>query len=78
MRLVDRSRVAVIGGGPAGALFSIFLLDLASAAGLRVGVDIYEPRDFQQPAPGGCSPLCSGGQGPVAIKTPPSSASTRT
>ena len=37
------SRVAVIGGGPAGAFFSFFLLDIAERKDLKLHVDIYEP-----------------------------------
>jgi flavin-dependent dehydrogenase len=47
--------VAVIGGGPAGAFFAYFLLDMAAQAGRRVGVDIYEPRNFTQPGAQGCN-----------------------
>lgn len=57
--LKDGSRVAVLGGGPAGALFSTFALDMAARAGLRIEVDIYEPRSFEQPGPIGCN-LCGG------------------
>jgi flavin-dependent dehydrogenase len=58
-KLEDGSRIAVIGGGPAGSLFSYFLLDIAGRAGLDVQVDIYEPRDFSLPAPQGCN-MCAG------------------
>ena len=53
------SRVAVIGGGPAGSLFSYFLLDMAERIDTKVHVDIYEPRDFDLPAPAGCN-MCGG------------------
>ncbi len=53
--LVDGSRVAVIGGGPAGSLFGAFLLQMAERAGLRLEVDIYEPRDFNRPGAAGCN-----------------------
>ncbi len=53
------SRVAVVGGGPAGAFFSYFLLDMAERAAVPLEVDIYEPRDFTRPAPAGCN-LCGG------------------
>lgn len=53
--LVDGSRVAVIGGGPAGSLFSFFLLQTAERAGVRIEVDIYEPRDFSRPGAAGCN-----------------------
>jgi len=59
LRLADGSRVAVIGGGPAGALFSYFLLGLAERIGIRPAVDIYEPRDFHLPGAAGCN-MCGG------------------
>ncbi|HXI20880.1 MAG TPA: hypothetical protein VNH46_07345, partial [Gemmatimonadales bacterium] len=59
LRLVDGSRVGVIGGGPAGSFFSYFLLSLAERAGLALEVDLYEPRDFSRPGPQGCN-MCGG------------------
>jgi flavin-dependent dehydrogenase len=53
--LVDGSRVAVIGGGPAGSLFAYFLLRLADAVDLDISVDIYEPRHFSNSGPAGCN-----------------------
>src|SRR5512146_1713660 len=53
------SRVAVIGGGPAGSFFSYFLLDMVERIGLKIHVDIYEPRDFGVPGPAGCN-MCGG------------------
>ena len=58
-KLNNGSRVAVIGGGPAGAFFTIFLLDMAERVGLNISVDIYEPRDFLNPGPAGCN-MCAG------------------
>src|SRR5512140_2982814 len=58
-KLDQGSRVAVIGGGPAGSFFSYFLLDLAERIGLKIHVDIYEPRDFAVPGPAGCN-MCGG------------------
>lgn len=57
--LDNGSRVAVIGGGPSGSLFSYFLLDLAQRVGMELNVDIYEPRNFSLPAPQGCN-MCAG------------------
>jgi flavin-dependent dehydrogenase len=59
IRLENGSRVAVMGGGPAGSFFSYFLLDLAERVGIDLDVDIYEPRDFSLPAPRGCN-MCAG------------------
>jgi len=50
-KLSDGSRVAVIGGGPAGSLFSYYLLSLAETAGLELQLDLYEPQDFLSPTP---------------------------
>jgi flavin-dependent dehydrogenase len=58
-RLIDGSRVAVLGGGPTGSFFSYFLLGLAERMDLDLRVDIYEPRDFPLPAPQGCN-MCAG------------------
>ncbi|MBN1504126.1 MAG: hypothetical protein JW952_03595 [Candidatus Eisenbacteria bacterium] len=58
-RLEDGARVAVVGGGPAGSFFSYFLLELAERVGVRVKVDVYEPRDFSAEAPRGCN-MCGG------------------
>ncbi|MCL4506259.1 MAG: cyclic nucleotide-binding domain-containing protein [Chloroflexi bacterium] len=59
LKLDHGSRVAVIGGGPAGTFFTIFLLDMAERAGVDIQVDIYEPREFSMPGPGGCN-MCGG------------------
>ena len=58
-QLENGSRVAVIGGGPAGSFFSYFLLTMAERVGLKIHVDIYEPRDFDVPGPLGCN-MCGG------------------
>ncbi len=57
--LTDGSRVAVVGGGPAGSLVGYFLRRMASRAELELAVDIYEPRDFAKTGPGGCN-MCGG------------------
>ena len=58
-KLDDGSRVAVIGGGPAGAFFSYFLLDMAERVGIDIQVDIYESRVFSDSGPTGCN-MCGG------------------
>lgn len=55
MQLHDGSRIAVIGGGPAGSLFAYFLLDLAAKIDLKLHVDIYEPKHFSHFGPAGCN-----------------------
>lgn len=53
--LEDGSRVAVIGGGPAGSFFSYFLKQMAASIDLDVDVEIYEPRFFTSSGPAGCN-----------------------
>lgn len=55
LALSDGSRVGVIGGGPAGAFFTYFLLRLAESIDTSVSVDIYEPRSFAYQGPAGCN-----------------------
>jgi len=59
IELQDGARVAVIGGGPAGSLFAYFALTFAQRMHKELHVDIYEPRDFFKPGPGGCN-MCGG------------------
>ncbi|MBF0285495.1 MAG: hypothetical protein HQL51_13670 [Magnetococcales bacterium] len=59
MKLSDDSRVAIIGGGPAGSMTGFFLLELADRIGLRLTVDLYEKRDFNLIGPPGCN-MCAG------------------
>jgi flavin-dependent dehydrogenase len=55
MPLEDGSRVAVLGGGPAGSMFSYFLLRTLALTDTRIKLDIYEPRDFRLAGPAGCN-----------------------
>lgn len=57
--LRDHSRIAVIGGGPAGSFFGYFLLAMAERVGIDLHVDIYESRNFSNPGPAGCN-MCGG------------------
>jgi len=59
MELENGSRVAVIGGGPAGSLTAIFLLQIAERVDLRLDVDLFEAKDFTKPGPAGCN-MCGG------------------
>lgn len=59
LALDNGSRVAVIGGGPAGSFFSYFLLQLARRVDVDIQLDIYESRDFSVPGPTGCN-MCAG------------------
>jgi len=53
--LQDGSKIAVIGGGPAGSFFTYFALDFAERLGMDISVDIYEPKDFNCAGPKGCN-----------------------
>ena len=53
--LRDGSRIAVVGAGPAGSLFSYFLLNMADAVSLDVDLDLFEPRHFCHRGPAGCN-----------------------
>ena len=59
MSLDNGSRIAVVGGGPAGSFFSYYILEMAKLVGIELQVDVYEPRDFSKPAPVGCN-MCGG------------------
>jgi flavin-dependent dehydrogenase len=59
LELSDGSRIGVIGGGPAGSFFAHSILTFAQRLGLDLTVEVYEPRDFMIPGPGGCN-MCGG------------------
>ncbi len=58
-KLANDSRIAVIGGGPAGSFFAIHALDFAQRAGLALDVTIFERRDFAARGAAGCN-MCAG------------------
>ncbi len=53
--LQDGSRIAVVGAGPAGSMFSYFVLSMAETVGLDIDVDVFEPRSFCHRGPAGCN-----------------------
>ncbi len=59
MKLEPGSRVAIVGGGPAGSLFALHLLEYSRQAGLGVHVTLFEPREFGACGPAGCN-MCAG------------------
>jgi flavin-dependent dehydrogenase len=59
LKLQSRSRVAVVGGGPAGSFFAFFLLQMASRAGLDLKVSIYEFKNYEAVGATGCN-MCGG------------------
>jgi NADH:ubiquinone reductase (H+-translocating) len=48
------SRVAVVGGGPAGCFFAMYLMHFTRGYNIRPEITIYEPRDLDKPGPKGC------------------------
>lgn len=54
MKIETRSRVAIVGGGPAGSFFALYLQKYAAEQGIQPEVTIYQARDFDEPGPKGC------------------------
>ncbi len=48
------SKVAIIGGGPAGSFFALYLSHFANLQGLRPEITIYQERNFSALGPKGC------------------------
>lgn len=57
--LKDGNHIAVVGGGPSGSFFSIFVLKMAKIMGKEFHVTVYEPKDFTKEGPLGCN-RCGG------------------
>jgi len=57
--LAEGAEVAVIGAGPAGALFAVLLKRYAAQKGRQLNVTIYDGKDFHLPGPPGCN-MCAG------------------
>lgn len=55
LELSNGSKVAVVGGGPAGSFFSYFALEFAGRMDLEIEIEIYEPKVFTRPGPSGCN-----------------------
>ncbi len=55
IHLDDGSRVAIVGGGPAGSFTAYFLREICDRVGIEVDVDIFEAKDFSKPGPAGCN-----------------------
>ncbi len=58
-RLQPHSRIAIVGGGPAGSFFALHALQLASRLRLPVDITIFESKDFTAAGPPGCN-MCAG------------------
>ncbi len=58
-KLQDGSKIAVIGGGPAGSFFAHFILKFARECGTALKVDIYDRKTFATHLPKDCN-MCAG------------------
>lgn len=59
LKLTDGARIAIIGGGPAGAFFAHFIHKFAQDKKIQLSVAIFDGKDFLQKGPRGCN-LCAG------------------
>lgn len=59
MPLKDGSRIAIIGGGPAGSLFAHFALRYAKEKGLNLHISIFDGKSFSTTGTKGCN-MCAG------------------
>ena len=64
----DGANIAVIGGGPTGSFFSIFVLKMAKMVDKELNVTIYEPKDFTKTGPAGCN-RCGGVISELLVQT---------
>ena len=55
----DGSKIAIIGGGPAGSFFAYFALKNAKQKGIKIDITIFEGKNFCQKGPRGCN-MCPG------------------
>ena len=58
-RLTNNSRIAVVGGGPAGSFFALSALSLAAHLGIHLDITIFERKDLYAAGPRGCN-MCAG------------------
>ncbi len=61
------SKVAIIGGGPAGSFFALYLLYYAGQRGIHPEITIYHQRNFDELGPKGCKG-CAGILSPSLLK----------
>lgn len=58
-RLSERSRIAIVGGGPAGSFFALCALQIAARLNLHLDITIFERKDLSAQGPAGCN-MCAG------------------
>jgi 2-polyprenyl-6-methoxyphenol hydroxylase-like FAD-dependent oxidoreductase len=54
MRFETGSRVAIVGGGPAGAIFALYLQRYGEQENIRPEITVYQQRNFAEGGPKGC------------------------
>lgn len=59
LKLQDNSKIAIIGGGPAGAFFAHFIQKCLAEQDVKSSITIFDGKDFLVPGPKGCN-LCAG------------------
>lgn len=55
LRLENNSKIAIIGGGPAGSFFANNAVQYARKLGIKIEITIFEGKDFSQRGPRGCN-----------------------
>jgi flavin-dependent dehydrogenase len=55
LRLKNNSKIAIIGGGPAGSFFANDAIQQAKKLGINIQITIFNGKDFSQRGPSGCN-----------------------
>ncbi|KHE91541.1 MAG: hypothetical protein K8F52_06610 [Candidatus Scalindua rubra] len=55
LHLTNNSRIAIIGGGPAGSFFANDAIRQAKRLGINIQITIFNSKDFSQRGPSGCN-----------------------
>jgi len=58
LRLKNNSKIAIIGGGPAGSFFADKAIQYAKKLGINIQITIFESKDFNLKGPRGCN-MCA-------------------
>ena len=58
-RLANNSRIAIVGGGPAGSFFALEALSIAAQLGWQLAITMFERKDLAAAGPRGCN-MCAG------------------
>jgi len=53
-KIATGSKIAIIGGGPAGSFFALYLLHYTKENGIQPDITIYQERNFDELGPKGC------------------------